>query len=438
MEEHCIKTSKDFGHQIVCTSVVDLSLDEKSSSKLLSLEQCLKVVQKKYPDSKIDIVIDEMDSEDLQRQQVDSLRETLEMPAFASSKILIALQPCEKIREVMHNDEVKSELTMEHCYEELADVFEMCTMVSTMRFTSNIGKAVAHILGEIEKKPNVYPCGHDVSDSNADFTDNDNSNLSSFNNPDDYRMEDGPVSFEGPFSFESEEQPRRCEVQTIGSGFPVEEQGNDVNNVIIAANEACDYDETPEEDHIDEEGQEENSDIEKSDIEEVEEEEREEEEEQLMSMDSSTWKVDASFRHLKQDETTASTTNFLAHFKHVKSERSGVNITGEKLRLLRLDTNKDVRTLAYFLKTCMQHKEKKMMLICGTLEMILLARAALETIALSYVEYSDNIWGRPARSTVEKKKIIEEWRNVKQVLLVDCRGCKGMECEEVRYPLIRC
>ena len=71
------------------------------------------------------------------------------------------------------------------------------------------------------------------------------------------------------------------------------------------------------------------------------------------------------------------------------------------------------------------------MLICNTIHVIALAKAALESIEISFVEYTDNVQGLPARSTEEKRNVLNEWKNEKQVLLVDPIGCRGMECKEV-------
>ena len=156
-------------------------------------------------------------------------------------------------------------------------------------------------------------------------------------------------------------------------------------------------------------------------------------------MKSPSLKLDASIRYFKRGDN--SSTNLVAHFIYVKSKGSGVNIPGDKSKLLRLETKENVRAFAYFLKKyCMQSrkKERKMMLICNTVDMIPLAKAAMETIALAYVEYTDNIQELAPKSTAEKKKILDEWRNKKQVLLVDPRGCKGMEYKEVRLFLQQC
>ena len=63
--------------------------------------------------------------------------------------------------------------------------------------------------------------------------------------------------------------------------------------------------------------------------------------------------------------------------------------------------------------------------------MIALAKAALKTLTVSYVEYTNCVNKLPAPSTVEKTSILNKWRNERQVMLTDCRGCRGMESQEV-------
>ena len=78
------------------------------------------------------------------------------------------------------------------------------------------------------------------------------------------------------------------------------------------------------------------------------------------------------------------------------------------------------------------------MVICNTEEMIDLAKASLETCEWSFIKYTDDIDNNPPKSTPEKAGILEEWQPDKErqkakvdVLLVDCRGCRGMEHKEV-------
>ena len=70
-------------------------------------------------------------------------------------------------------------------------------------------------------------------------------------------------------------------------------------------------------------------------------------------------------------------------------------------------------------------------MIINTSEMIDLAKAAMATVGLTYVEYTKSLRSHPATTTAEKKSILNEWRNDKKVLLADCRCCRGMECQEV-------
>ena len=147
----------------------------------------------------------------------------------------------------------------------------------------------------------------------------------------------------------------------------------------------------------------------------------------LNSMRVSTMKMDASLKHFEEKN---SSTKVISYFEYFKTNGSGVNIQGEKPKLLRLDDKKSIQPLAFFLNEYCRC-EKKLMIICNTKETINLAKAAMETVRLTYVEYTDSIRGLPAKTTLSKKSILKEWRDDKQVLLVDCRGCRGMECQEV-------
>ena len=149
------------------------------------------------------------------------------------------------------------------------------------------------------------------------------------------------------------------------------------------------------------------------------------------SMKVPTPKMDSSFRY---SEVKESSTKIISHFEYIKSDGgSGVKIEGENPKLLRMNDKTNVRHLACFLKK--QLRKKKIMLICNTIDTIALSKAAMETVGFNYVEYTDDIKGVPAKATSEKKSILNEWRNDKKVLLVDCRGCRGMECQEVIFFL---
>ena len=143
-----------------------------------------------------------------------------------------------------------------------------------------------------------------------------------------------------------------------------------------------------------------------------------------------TMKMDSSFRFSEVEKTS---TKIISYFEYIKTKGSGINIAGDIPNLLRINKDKNtVQPLAYFLDKYCQC-EQKMMLICNTKVTIALAKAAMETVGLPYVEYTDSIRGLPAKTTIGKKSTLDEWRNDKKVLLVDCRGCRGMECQEVFY-----
>ena len=135
--EHCAKISERLKQKIVCKSVVDVSLEAGSSSRLLSFTECLNEIKKSHPGKQIDILVDELDCEDLDEHAVIKLKKILELPAFKSSNIYISLQACQKKRQLEHNGKVQKE-TKTHFKDLGIEVFEL---EKTMRFTSNIGNA---------------------------------------------------------------------------------------------------------------------------------------------------------------------------------------------------------------------------------------------------------------------------------------------------------
>ena len=359
VDEHCAKVSERLKQKIVSKSVVDVSLDAGSSNKLLTLSECLAEIQKSHPDKQIDVVVDELDCEDLNRQEVVQLKRVLKSPGFKSSMFYISLQSCQKKRQLKHNKEQKE--TKSH-YKDLG--IETFHLKKTMRFTTNIGNAVQNSQEIVEKKRNVYLCD---------------------------------------FQKQVEIEERHTDEMLPESTTPDIEFAVGVNEVgqKFESEESVDSNRANLEDNHNKP--------------------------KLNSMRVSTMKMDASLKHFEEKN---SSTQVISYFEYFKTNGSGVNIQGEKPRLLRLDDKKSIQPLAFFLNEYCRC-EKKMMIICNTKETINLAKAAMETVELTYVEYTDSIRGLPAKTTLSKKSILKEWRDDKQVLLVDCRGCRGMECQEV-------
>ena len=357
VDEHCAKISESLKQKIVCKSVVDVSLEAGSSGRLLSFTECLKEIQKSYPDKQIDIVVDELDGEDLNEQEVIKLKQILELPAFKSSMFYLALQSCQKKRQMEHDGRVEKET--KKVYKDLGiEIFEL---QKTMRFTSNIGKTVTNSQKKVEETPNIYQCNLPKP---AQFSER-------------HRNESFPVATTPEIEVEvgvSEVRPYSVDPN---SAEPEDNQTNPKPSI----------------------------------------------------MKVPTMKIDSSFRY---SEVGESSTKIISHFEYFKSKGSGVNIEGENPKLLRINDKTNVQFLAFFLNKYCQC-EDKMMLICNTKDLINLSKAALQTVGLSYVEYTDSIRGEPAKATVRKKSTLDEWRKEKQVLLVDCRGCRGMECQEVFF-----
>ena len=141
-----------------------------------------------------------------------------------------------------------------------------------------------------------------------------------------------------------------------------------------------------------------------------------------------TMKLDSSLKNYVGNKN--SSTKVISHFEYFKAKGSGVNIQGDKPNFIRLQNKTAVSHLVFFLKNYCQIEDKAM-IISNTKDMIALAKAAMETVKLSYVEYTNSLRSLPAPTTLEKKSILNKWRNNAQVLLTDCRGCRGMECKEV-------
>ena len=141
-----------------------------------------------------------------------------------------------------------------------------------------------------------------------------------------------------------------------------------------------------------------------------------------------TMKMDSSLKVLRENGN--STTKLTSHFKYFETKGSGVNIQGDMPNFMRLSSKTDVSGLAYFFTEYCE-KESKILIICNSKDMIALAKAALKTSTMSYVEYTNCVKELPAPSTLEKTSILNKWRNERQVILTDCRGCRGMESQEV-------
>ena len=147
-------------------------------------------------------------------------------------------------------------------------------------------------------------------------------------------------------------------------------------------------------------------------------------------MDQPTMTIDELFRGSK---VNSSDTKIVSHFEYIKAKGSGNNIKGDKPNLLRLCSNEHVKPLAYFIEeNCNRNTgNNKFIVICNTGKMVDLAKASFKTCGLSFIKYTDDIDGNAPKSTSLKKDSLLNWQQDKDVLLVDCRGCRGMECQEV-------
>ena len=360
--KHCKQSSQ----WIVCKSVVDLSLETNNGTKILKLSECLVKILKRSTGKIIDVVIDELDSEDLDKQEVDKVNSILKKPEFQISKIIIAFQTCQKKRRFEQGDRVQKETGVS--YTDLKG-FKLFRLEKSMRFTSNICATLRSCQGKIEEKPNTYFC----KSTKPKATEETVEMQESFAHE---RYQEG----------EEVEAKADKQVDTRDTNIPLTDDS--ISNTTIV--------QKPE---------------------------------PTLRMDQPTMTIDASFRG---SEANGSDTKIISHFEYIKAKGSGNNIQGDIPNLLRLNSNKDVKPLAYFIQeNCNHNDEDKFMVICNTEEMVDLAKASLETCDLPFIKYTDDIDGDPPKSTSLKKEILTEWQQDKDVLLVDCRGCRGMECQEV-------
>ena len=361
VKKHCEQRSQP----IICKSVVDLSLEAKSRKRTLKLSECLFEILKRNRGKKIDVLVDELDSEDLDKEEVDEVNTILDEPEFQTSKIVIAFQSCQKKRRYQQGDKVKKETGM--CYIDL-DGFRLFPLMKSMRFTSSICSTLRSCQETIENKVNTYFCP-------------------SFK----------PNTIEEKLG--TEQGIAHEELQEMEVNPQTEKQKVDITNQQVSLS---DFSSDP------------------TIVQEIE---------PTLIMDQPTMTFDASFRGY---EIKGSDSKIISHFEYIKAKGSGNNIKGEIPNLLRLYSNKNVKQLTYFIDEYLDHNnENKWIIICNTEEMVNLAKASLEMCNLSFIKYTDDIDGNPPKSTYLKEGILKEWQNNKDVLLVDSRGCRGMECQEV-------
>ena len=369
VNEHCTNVSERMNHQIICKSVVDVSLESGSPNRLLSLTECLEMMQRIYPEKQIDVVVDELDGEDLNEEEITKLKSKLKSTEFESSLFYLSLQSCQKKRQLIHKQERKETATL---LNELG--IQVFQLEKTMRFTSNIGNTVLDSQKKVEEKPNVYLCDLPTQ---AETQRRQEAELKQFRQSevkDTSRQE----TYSASLTLKIEEDSK------IDQPSPISANLNNLSH--------------------------------------------ENKTQSSTTMNVPTMKMDSSLKNYVGNKK--SSTKVISHFEYFKTKGSGVNIQGDKPNLIRLQNKKNVSNLAFFLKKYCQ-RESKLMMICNSKDMITLAKAAMETLELSYVEYTNSVRSLPAPSTLKKKSILNEWRNEKQVILTDCRCCRGMECKEV-------
>ncbi|XP_066919993.1 uncharacterized protein [Clytia hemisphaerica] len=152
------------------------------------------------------------------------------------------------------------------------------------------------------------------------------------------------------------------------------------------------------------------------------------------SMEVPTLRIDELCQY---SERTGAT--MISKFVYPKGVTSGVRRKGETPLLLQLEELNitSIKMIVHLLNTFVlknkrgKNKDKKLMLICNSRDLLPFARLALQVAGTKYIEYTDNIRGQPAKSTSDKEVILYSWENEVPVLLTDCRCCRGMENDEV-------
>ena len=346
---HQVLVEKEFkqNSRIFCKGIVDLSLNAKSETQLLPLSECLMEIQKLHRGKQIDVVIDELDSEELNEEQVGKVNSILKTKEFKSSKIVIAFQACKKKRQYEQGGQRKETSSF---YEKL-EGFKYFKLKKSMRCTSEICKTIKGCQKEVEAKPNTYF---------VDF-------------PRQKAIKESPQR-------EEHERPEE----------KVEQQMENQIKITTAQQQPIRIAEEPD------------------------------------CMKEPDLKLED---FLKKSAVKEGDKKITSRYNYFEVEESFNQIDGCTPNLLQLKSNTNVRPLAHFIRKLIDPK-RMMMVIANTKEMVELAKAALNTFKLPFVQYTDAIDEVSPKSTSQKWKILKEWKE-KKVLLVDCRGCRGMECEKV-------
>jgi len=375
MHNFCEKITKESESKIICTNIVDVSLgNEESNESLLTLSECLKNLPKLdgIPDDQpVNVVIDEYDSEKLTTEEAENLKSILnEDKRF--SQVIIAVQSCQKKRQIEKGKQIKEHQS--HCFEETGmKVFELC---KTMRFTGSIHSVLSSSQEKVGEQTNSYYIASENVEIMPDSLENKTRRGGDNEVPEDTTM--GPVG-------------------------KITRNERDTSAATVLSNSS-----------------------------------------KNRTMRKATPETDSLFND--NSETNAGPNKITTKYEYTKKFTNGHRRMGEIPEILKISdySNTSLAMMQYFLNDCLvpedncTQENNKLLLICNSKNLLRFTKYSLDIAKIKYVEYTDCIRGVPACHLKEKKEILRRWNSdisdeeSAQVLLVDCRGCRGMESKKVR------
>jgi len=389
MHNFCSKITAKKESKIICKNIVDFSLEKGGNNgKLFTLRECLLYLKESYPDQSVNIVIDEYDSEELTNEEAESVSKILcEHKPFADSQILIAVQSCLKRR--YKKDHLGRVTEQErNCFNDTG--MEICDLPKTMRFNDCIHKVVSSSQEKVQEKTNLYRL---PSKDAKIFPEDVKEMLTSLH-------EDHQI-----MSSSQEKVEDKNDYYYLPSQ-DAEIVSENVGETPVAPSNVFPEDDAPPTQKLDRDFSE-------------------------HRMVNPTPKIDSLCKEVNVENSTETLVTKFEYFQH---SQSGSGVTGEQPLILRISDfeKRSLAMMKYFLKRCLKLKQDhKLMIICNSLELLPFAKYCLKIAHISYAEYTDCIRHLPARTLQEKITIYEKWKNDVQVLLVDCRGCRGMEFQKV-------
>eukprot|EP00111_Clytia_hemisphaerica_P005279 TCONS_00015251-protein len=388
MHEFCWRISP----LIRCRNIADLSIETSNATKLLTLSQCLSYIENEHLNTidKVHIIIDEFDGEDVDEEEARNIKGMLESPFFKKTNLVIAIQSCQKSRRLDQGGRVEN--ISSNCLQELG--IKEYKLPKTMRYSGKINDVMLSVLSKVEEEENFY------------------------NAPDGKSLDETALSQETP-------KEERVEAD-INMSEPQE-------NIPSKKEEPLETFFFKDDFNIKLEFEHKVSETNLGDDEKLmlQNDTATTSENEVKSMVQPILKFDDYFINLDLD----SDNKIISSFKYPENKGNGTGVKGVNPSLLRLDSDTliDVKPLVYYLRNvCFKEdKAKHLMIVCNFADRIPLIRCALASIDVNHVEYIDCIHKNPAKPTEFKRYILDEWKQGCQVLLTDCRGCRGTEYKEV-------